>query len=173
MLTSLNTPELHPDARAYLIEDQEPSDEGTAFTNLQLNHKGEQYCLRASTIFLQGAGLKPGDTIWLYHSPARELFIYSKEQPATTEPLKESESIGEYLKRTEAPALPAPVPGSAASPNDATERHLLRAEHAYGRYSYAVGGLNWQGKPMPTWQELPELQQVAWLYALNGDFCLG
>jgi len=33
---------------------------------------------------------------------------------------------------------------------------------AYGR---AVGGVNFQGEPIPSWDELPEKIQLAWIQA--------
>lgn len=40
--------------------------------------------------------------------------------------------------------------------------NLTAAEVAYAAYGQTTGGLNYQGLPMPAWEQLPERIQQAW-----------
>ena len=40
---------------------------------------------------------------------------------------------------------------------------------AYARYSKAVGGKTFDGRPMPAWDELGEKQKKGWMAAGEGD----
>lgn len=49
------------------------------------------------------------------------------------------------------------------TPTPETEAEIITAgELAYRTYSVAVGGLNWQGQPMPLYADLPEKIGEAW-----------
>lgn len=41
------------------------------------------------------------------------------------------------------------------------------AQRAYEAYGMATGGKNYQGLPMPEWQNLPETVQLAWRAAVT------
>jgi|GEM_PF-4602499 len=66
-----------------------------------------------------------------------------------------SEQPGELAKLY---PLPAPLQESS---------DVIRARRAYRRYAQHTGYLNWQQLPMPTFDELPELQRGAWIAALT------
>jgi hypothetical protein len=54
--------------------------------------------------------------------------------------------------------------------NAATAGQLLLAKHAYERYGAVTDNLNFMGKPMPTWEELPALIHLAWTAAACPDY---
>jgi len=54
--------------------------------------------------------------------------------------------------------------------NAPTAGQLLLAKHAYERYGATTDNLNFLGQPMPTWEELPALIQLAWVAAASPDY---
>jgi hypothetical protein len=51
------------------------------------------------------------------------------------------------------------------SPNPIRPATKTLAEAAYTSYSEATGGKNFQGDPMPTWDQLPQPIRNAWALA--------
>lgn len=60
--------------------------------------------------------------------------------------------------------MPTPMPMKPAKP---TAEQLFAARAAYQRYGAVTGFKNFQGNPMPAFDELPETIQCAWCAAAN------
>ena len=48
--------------------------------------------------------------------------------------------------------------------------HLLTAKRAYAGYAVSTGGLSFDGRKMPQWDELPARIQEAWRCAIVAAF---
>jgi hypothetical protein len=47
------------------------------------------------------------------------------------------------------------------------ERVYNKGREAFNTYGFAVGGLTWDGKPIPQWEELTDRIRLAWVMAAN------
>lgn len=47
------------------------------------------------------------------------------------------------------------------------DRVVDKGRQAFATYSFAVGGLTWDGKPIPKWEELTDKIRLAWVMAAD------